>query len=291
MLANDATIRAAPPGSFAFGPSTDGKWVRQLPNLELQTGNYFKGLESLIVTHTSNESYMFASSSIKTPQDLDVWQKKLLPTEMRVQRLVANRFAKFPYIQRKLADMIQGAAFTCNVRYLTQAFPGKTYNMQYSKGRGTHGSDILSTFYSKQSPLTNLIGVINSDIPPIGKKLQSYFSSYIVKGDPNMNIGAITSFSEGISALNPFKATELKMTRPANPNGAIFNILDISRKEKYVDDIATSAEQCNSWSDVMAVATNVLGYAVPGAAFPGSVPVVNPSQFYAFPRPKGIFGS
>jgi carboxylesterase type B len=280
--ANDATIRAAPPGSFAFGPAADGKWSRQMPSLELYTGNFFKGLDSLIVSHTSNESYMFADPAIKTQQDLDVWQKKLLPTDPRVQSLVEARFAKFPYVQKKLSDLIQGLAFTCNVRYFTQSFPGKTYNMQYSKGKGTHGSDILSTFYSKQSPLTDLVGVINSDIPPIGRKLQAYFASYVITGDPNAIPEPFTP-----TLLNPFRGKALEMTKPANPEASMIVVLDISSGESYVPDLATSAEQCDTWSDGLAVVTNVLGYAAPGAVRQGSVPVSNASEFYFVPRPSG----
>jgi hypothetical protein len=225
---------------------------------------------------------MFADPAIKTQQDLDLWQKKLLPTDQRVQSLVQARFSKFPYVQKKLSDLIQGLAFTCNVRYFTQNFPGKTFNMQYSKGKGTHGSDIIPTFYSKQSPLTNLIGNINSDIPPIGKKLQAYFASYVITGDPNAIPEPFTP-----TLLKPFRGDTLAMTKPDKPEASTIVVLDISSGEFYVPDLATSAEQCDNWSDGLAVATNVLGYAVPGAVRQGSAPVSNPSEFYYKPRPSG----
>jgi hypothetical protein len=281
--ANDATIRTAPAGSFAFGPGADGEWVRQLPHLEMYTGNFFQGLESLVVTHTSNESSMFADSFIKTTEDLDKWQKRLLPSDPRIQDLVHRHFDTFRTVPDMLADLIQGAAFTCNVRTFTQNFPGRTYNMQYSQGKGTHGADILTTFYSKQNPITNLVAAINSDVPTVGRKLQAYLTSYVLTGNPNTLAPSLagTAPPSLLSSLNPFRSPGLlAMTKPANHQAPMFTVLDLSTKEKYVNDYATSAEQCDFWNDGLAVVTNLLGYAAPGAVRQGSIEVYNPSEFY-----------
>ncbi|KAK3043956.1 hypothetical protein LTS18_002557, partial [Coniosporium uncinatum] len=54
--ANRLAIQNAVPGTFGFGPGSDGGWVRQLPVLEFASGNYWKDLQSLVVTHVSNET-------------------------------------------------------------------------------------------------------------------------------------------------------------------------------------------------------------------------------------------
>jgi carboxylesterase type B len=185
QMANKKVIKAAPPGTFSFGPAADGDFVRQLPSAELYSGNYWKQLDSMILSHTGNEAYMFADPKIDTEPELDQFQKRLLPTNPELQSKVEPHFSQLPDVKSRLTDLIQGSSFGCNVRYMTQAFAGKTYNMQYSKARGTHGSDILPTFYSKQNPLTALVGVINPAIPIISRSMQGYFTSYITTGDPN----------------------------------------------------------------------------------------------------------
>ena len=62
--ANEIVIKAAPPGSFAFGPSSDGVFIRQPPSVEYYTGNFVQGMESLIMSHTTDEPYIFASADL-----------------------------------------------------------------------------------------------------------------------------------------------------------------------------------------------------------------------------------
>jgi carboxylesterase type B len=183
--ANAKVIKAAPPGTFSFGPAADGNWVRQLPSVEPYSGNHWKEFDSMILSHTGNEPYMFADPNISTHVQLDQFQKRLLPTNPELQNKVKPHFSQLPDVKSRLTDLVQGSSLGCNVRYLTQAFAGKTYNMQYSKARGTHGADILPTFYSKQNTLTALVGVINPAVPVIAKSMQAYFNSYITTGDPN----------------------------------------------------------------------------------------------------------
>ncbi|KAE9984371.1 hypothetical protein EG328_008857 [Venturia inaequalis] len=183
--ASDAVVKQAPPGTFSFGPASDGHLVRQTPSAELSTGNFWKGLDSILLSHTSDEVYMFASSKITTQRSLDDFQRKLLPTTPVLQNAIQQHFNKFRTVKDRLFDLIQGTSFACNVRFLSQAYKGRNWVYQYAKGRGTHGSDILPMFYSRNSPLTALVGVLNTDVAKMAEKLQPYLAAYITTGDPS----------------------------------------------------------------------------------------------------------
>ncbi|KAF2666244.1 alpha/beta-hydrolase [Microthyrium microscopicum] len=71
---SNAVFKASPDRAFAFGPIPDGQWMRQLPALEFQSGNHWKNLESLIVSHVSNEADIFIPTSVTSNAK---WQEYL----------------------------------------------------------------------------------------------------------------------------------------------------------------------------------------------------------------------
>lgn len=68
--ANTAFIASAPQGAFNVGPMPDGKLIRQLPSNEFSTGNYWKELDSLIISHVQNEPELFVDGHLKTDDQL-----------------------------------------------------------------------------------------------------------------------------------------------------------------------------------------------------------------------------
>lgn len=267
--ASDAIIRQSPPSTFAFGPASDGHLIRQAPTAELYTGNFWKGLDSIMLSHTSDEAYMFASSKITTQSSLDDYQRKLLPTTPALQNAIQQHFNKFPTVKERLFNFIAGT-FPCNVRFLSQAYSGRNWVYQFAKGRGAHGSDILPMFYSKHSPLAVLISVLNKDIVKMADKLQPYLAAYITTGDPNNR------------ALGP--ATVFPMDRVVDSSGEFLApVLSFQDDNAVIQDPATRLSQCDFWRDAIAAGTNSLGYAVPGAV--AATTIFNdqgdPSRFYA----------
>ncbi|RDI76905.1 hypothetical protein Vi05172_g13132 [Venturia inaequalis] len=268
--ASDAVVKQAPPGTFSFGPASDGHLVRQTPSAELSTGNFWKGLDSILLSHTSDEVYMFASSKITTQRSLDDFQRKLLPTTPVLQNAIQQHFNKFRTVKDRLFDLIQGTSFACNVRFLSQAYKGRNWVYQYAKGRGTHGSDILPMFYSRNSPLTALVGVLNTDVAKMAEKLQPYLAAYITTGDPSNR-------ARGLATVFP-------MDRVADSNREFLApVLSFDDINVVIPDPATKFSQCEFWRDGMAAGTNLLGYAAPGAVAPTTI--VNdqgdPSRFYS----------
>ena len=52
--------------------------------------------------------------------------------------------------------VIGDSSFLCHVRDLTDAYAGKTYNLQYSFTPGIHALDLLPTFYNLNLNLSTL---------------------------------------------------------------------------------------------------------------------------------------
>ncbi|QDS73147.1 hypothetical protein FKW77_001884 [Venturia effusa] len=258
QAASDSIIKQAPPGTFAFGPASDGRLVRQTTSAEFSTGNYWKDLDSIMISHTSDEPYMFASSKINTQKALDEFQRKLLPTAEELQNALQKHFTQFRTVKDRLLDIIQGTSFSCNIRWLTQAYPHKNWVYQYSKGRGTHGSDILPMFYSRNSPLTALVGILNSDVKKMAEKLQPYLASYITTGDPN-------AAKRGLALLRMDKIVDSN----AEYLEPLINFDDVNT---IVKDRASKLSACQFWRDGEAAGTNILGYAPPGAVALTSIP-------------------
>ncbi|TID25648.1 putative lipase [Venturia nashicola] len=267
--ASDAIVKQAPPGTFSFGPTSDGHLIRQTPHVEMSTGNFWKGLESVMLSHTSDEVTMFASSKITTQRSLDDFQRKLLPTAPALQNAVEKHFNKLSTVKQRLFDFMQGTIFACNIRFLSQAYADRNFVYQYAKGRGSHGSDILPMFYSRHSPLTALAGTINSDVIKMAEKLQPYLAAYIVTGDPNTREhGGKPPF-----LIEKIKDSSLEYLAP---------VLSFDDVNEVILDPHARLGACEFWRDVEAAGTNLLGYAPPGAVARTTIPTDqgDPSRFY-----------
>ncbi|QDS71255.1 hypothetical protein FKW77_000539 [Venturia effusa] len=244
--AQDKYISTLPEGKFGFGPATDGNFVRQLPALEFASGNFDKNVESLILSHVSDEAGMF----IKDPGNNETvfqtlldynWGKNDLVNEAMLKHYPAKS-EKWKTQKERFHDFVQTTVFTCNVRYMTEAYKGKTYNIQYARGAGTHGSDISPTFFT--SP-----GVFGGQSAKISQQYQSYLISHARTGDPNrLKTNGLIEWPKvewGPSLKQVLNVTDLGFT--------------------LITDDKTTAEDCDLWKDVMAALTVGGGYSPPGA--------------------------
>jgi len=84
-------------------------------------------------------------------------------------------------------DFIRDSSFTCNVRWLSEAYKGKTWNLQYNTYPGWHGLDLLAAFVSSNSPgpASFLASLFKQPYLDVFELYRSYLTSYIVNGDPN----------------------------------------------------------------------------------------------------------
>jgi carboxylesterase type B len=193
--ANQRIQDEAPRGSFAVGPANDGRWSRQFAAAELKEKNVFKGIESLIVSTTSRESVIFVDGSIKTDADFDKFVVNLfgeiatstgfVDQVAKVYPRVGDGKGKYANATARTRDFIRDAAFTCNARYVNQAYEGKTWAMEYAEGPGWHGMDMISLYLRANVKLGGRTIPLTSEAGPLGRTYQSYWISHALTGNPN----------------------------------------------------------------------------------------------------------
>ncbi|KAF5584440.1 hypothetical protein FPCIR_8669 [Fusarium pseudocircinatum] len=174
-----------------FGPVPDGKLFHNAASLDLAAGRYWKQLDSVLVAHAIDDAGLFVDQTVKTDTDF----LKLLLGAFDYVDIVASITAEYPAKDyssplARQADVLKDAVFACNYRWVTNAFPKNSYNMQFSGGSsGSHGQVLPGVFYNPtltveangtKFPVDDYFGnqgIFNS--------LQSYIVSHAISGSPN----------------------------------------------------------------------------------------------------------
>jgi carboxylesterase type B len=237
--ANAATI-AKPVGStFAYGPAPDGSLIRQLPGLEYAQGNVWKGLESVISQHVRDEAIMFTYlPPNSTDASFTPYLQSIYPNSSARATFVdaitkfypSSKLADSPYktLTQRVSAFTRDSSFTCNNRFVAAAYPGKSWELQYSAMGGTHGSDVSATFYKPGGFFPN----------PGAVAYQSYLISHALTGDPN--------------TLRK-KATTIEWPKASGFEGEnIKNTLNVlgstgSAGFKLIDDSTNLKDHCDFW--------------------------------------------
>ncbi|MCJ1393378.1 hypothetical protein MMC18_006251 [Xylographa bjoerkii] len=213
-IANQQLYNGSTPctGLFPVGPSVDGKVIKELPVVALSKGNYWKKLDSIIVSHVAEESSLFVPKFIKTAADFDRFLYDFMPgSQLAATRAKISKQYPKPLLgtqQDRVRTLIRDSTFTCTTRQLYNAYKTKvsTYMLQYDffaeYDLAIHGTDVLPTFFNTNVNMTAVFedmlskagskkvpGFILNDIGNIYKRFapayQSYFASHAVHGDPN----------------------------------------------------------------------------------------------------------
>jgi hypothetical protein len=92
----------------------------------------------------------------------------------------------------RVAAMLQLSSFTCHTRYISEAYKGKTWNVQYSAGGGCHDADVAATFYCAPSTMESIVAMmpagsarVTFELGEIAPIYQSYLTSHAIIRDPN----------------------------------------------------------------------------------------------------------
>ncbi|KAL8951799.1 MAG: hypothetical protein Q9222_002248 [Ikaeria aurantiellina] len=285
--ANRALTTQAAPGTFPVGPSVDGKLIRQLPALEFATdklpsGHFTKIPTSFIFSHVSNEADLFIPAAIQTDAQFTSFLDSVFPGYPKTAGVNAAIEARYPPVmsttpgsphnytteRARVKDLLSESSFVCNIRYLSDAYEGKNYNLQYSVTPGLHATDLLPTFYNLNLDL-NLFG---QDVPfPIvpgfggfAQAYQSYLTSHARTGDPN-------TYKKTLN-IPP----AISWPKPGGIDGDAFTgVLDAANLGfKLVTDGQDARSRCDFWVQVAAAVTSLGGYAPPESVVPSSlVPV------------------
>ena len=239
-FAQDETIKQATEGAYAFGPSVDGKWVRQLPQLEFVSGNFAKDLESLIVTHVSDEADLFTRRD-RVYNDTDF--KAFLDWQYSNNSAITNslmqyyELAKYQDGRSRYMDYTMHSSFTCTTRFVAEAYPNITYMAQFE---GMHGSDLGADFFDSASTagkLSNFFSGSNSN-----EKYQMYLLSFIESGSPNK-----------------FKSPDTPEWDKIKYGDVISNVLEITSRFRVIRDFQNAKSDCDKLANAFAAATSEAG--------------------------------
>ena len=280
LNANRVLNSQAVAGTFMVGPAADGNLIRQTPSLELASGNYWKGLESLMVTHTSDEAAIFVDGTLKTDSDTTAFVGHLFPQYALDAGLEKILLDKYPGIDTKNSPydteydrvnaITRDSSFVCNVRFLSQAYEGKTYLGRYSITPGWHATDLIPMFWSSGFQSSVLGTALEAAFPIIttfSEAFKSYFTSFVRSGNPN-------TYRKILSlplTINWPLATGASSSQQAG------NVVDITDLGFYlVNDNEATLDTCQFWQQWLSALTIDGGYAPPGTIV--NTPFANSSE-------------
>lgn len=199
QTANTNLIKQAPTGTSVVTPAADGNLIRQLAVLELASGNFYKGIESLILSHVSDEAFTFTPLNVTTDAQFSEYISEVYPPYAQSAGVNAAIEARYPPVMSagsnyttefdRTKAALGDSEFYCNVRYLSDAYHGINYNLQYSVTPGFHATDLLPTFYDLNINLTALSILTSTPLIPgfgsFAQAYQSYLVSHARSGNPN----------------------------------------------------------------------------------------------------------
>ena len=146
-----------------------------------------------------------------------------------------------------LADV----AFLCNVRDLSDAYPGKNWVLQYSVTPGLHGLDVIPTFYKSGLNLEDLFRSLSLPVVPrlasLSRTYQSYLVAHARTGNPNR---------PRRSANSP----AVFWPQPEKTGDILSKVLDFTDSGfVYIEDRQLRKSACRFRQDVLAGLTNFGG--------------------------------
>lgn len=235
-----------------------------MPPAHLRLGNYWKGITSIILSHVANEPDLFLPPSVLTDADFSTFLDNSLPPYARPSGVSAIVEAHYPPVmsgsvhtysteRARTRALVGEASFQCNVRFLTDAYNGRNYNIQYSVSPALHGTDLIPTFYDLNLDLS-LLGQKTPFplIPGFGnfaQAYQAYLVSHARTGDPN-------SFKKPLLNLPP----GIAWPKPGNDGDALTGVLNAGDLGfSLITDQQTKKSTCGFWRDVVAALTSLGG--------------------------------
>lgn len=261
--ANTKLNEQGPEGTFAVGPAADGNLIRQLAVLEYASGNFYKGIDSLILSHVSDEAFIFVPLDVKTDPQFSTYVSGVFPPYAQSAGVNAAIEARYPPVMSgssnyttefdRIKALLADSSFQCNVRYLSDAYNGINYNLQYSVTPGFHATDLLPTFYDLNVDLTALGD--NAPFPLIpgfgsfAQAYQSYLVSHARSGDPN-KYAKLLNVPPAIHWPKAGNSSADMLTNVLNAENLGFSV---------VSDKETTESVCGFWREVAAAVTNLGG--------------------------------
>jgi hypothetical protein len=228
-------------------------------------------MDSLIPSHTIDEASLFVNRSIKTDKDFTDYINYVWPPYAVEDGIVAEIEAVYPPVnssnapfkteEERLKVFTTQSGFLCNTHALTKAYKGKTYNVQFSALNGTHGADVLPTWYNPYITINAsgialpLWGALISQglfVPGVARGYQSYLVSHARSGNPNSNRELLN--------VPP----TIEWPKVGNIDGEyLTNVLNVTDNGfGIITDTTHNRTICDFWIDIFTKTTEAGGYAV-----------------------------
>ena len=227
-------------------------------NFRLLAGNYWKHLDSIVLSHVLDEASTFVPDEIKTDQDFSNYLSGIIPPYGERAGLKSRIIARYPPVgdgrgtyateRQRFAAFFGDFVFLCGIRGLTDAYTGKSYNVQYSQIPYTHGADTYAQFYFPgfNLGLLNLTGV--AGFSDFAQTYQSYLISQVRTGDPNVYR----------KSYGGFKA--IRWPKLDNRGDALRGVLNATGTGfELITDEQTKKSACEFWEEIVKELTELGG--------------------------------
>ncbi|KAL8899741.1 MAG: hypothetical protein Q9207_006038 [Kuettlingeria erythrocarpa] len=245
------------PSTNAVGPSADGSWVRQLAPVELAQGNCFPSV-NLIVSHVSDEAAAFVPPSMRDDEDFTSTVEYIFSAYAKragITSSIISRYGEKNYTTTfgRFKAFLADSSFTCNIRYLTDAYEDKTWNLKYSVLPGLHATDLLPTFYSLNLDLDSFGRSVPYPLVPgfggFSQAYQSYLVSHARTDDPN-------TYRKRLG-LPP----TLAWPKPDSSGDRVEGVLQAGNLGfSVISDGQVRRETCDFWRGILEAVTKEGGY-------------------------------
>jgi hypothetical protein len=240
-----------------------------------------------------DEARLFLNPAIITDADFTTYLKNIWPAYAGPAGIISDIEKEYPRVNSsnspfktevdKLLVFIDQSSFLCSTHALTKAYAGRTYNVQFAATilgqNGTHGSDVLPTWYNPYAsldiagteiPIWAIAGAASADI---SRDYQSYLVSHARTGDPN----TYRLITPNITTSNNINSTTTNGTTSiSTPSTIYWPKVDITPDWQYATDVLNVTDSsfelitdresnttvCDFWVDIFTRATVVGGYTV-----------------------------
>ncbi|KAF6802845.1 carboxylesterase family protein [Colletotrichum sojae] len=168
-------------------------------------GKYWEHIWSTIVSHVANEAQTFVKITMDSQEKFDKFLAEFLPGDKLsgIRDQIREQYDCESHYDGNftncLKEVIQDSSFTCNTRDLFEAYPDRSYMMEYafpSDSLAYHASDLVPLFANNVDQVLGLLSkVMRSKILAklyakvleglVATKYKAYFASFALTGDPN----------------------------------------------------------------------------------------------------------
>jgi carboxylesterase type B len=202
----------------------------------IQIGHYWKGLDSIIISHMKDEGRIF-SPKVQNEADFNNWLNGLLQHREAAIPEIKQEYSPITDVQTRVSKMVSDGVFLCNIPPAVHAFQEKTWILQYTRKDAKHGADIPAFFYDPDARFPDIMNIFGPSpdlkVGEIAGTLQSYIISYALTGNPNS-----LAVKQGISWP---RATQ-------NTQRFYENVLEVGDKGfGIVNDSLIVPEACKKW--------------------------------------------